>query len=662
MIKITLKDGIVKEFESGISVLDVAKNISEGLARNTFAGLLNGEVVDIRQIITEDSALQLLTFDDKGGKEAFRHTAAHILAQAATRLFPEIKVAIGPATEDGFYYDFDKEKPFTQEEILAIEAEMKKIVKEDIKIECFEMGRNEALEYFKNLGEIYKVELISDLPEDEIITFYKQGDFVDLCRGPHLLSTKYVKAVKLIADGGSSGAYWRGDEKNKMLSRIYGSAFTKAADLEEYLEYREEAKKRDHNKLGRELKYFTTNEHIGQGLPLFMPKGAKIYQLLQRFVENEEEKRGYVFTRTPYMAKSDLYKLSGHWDLYKDGMFVLGDEEKDREVFALRPMTCPFHFSIYNSEQHSYRDLPIRYAETAPLFRNESSGEMHGLTRVRQFSISEGHLVCTKEQLKDEFKACIELNYYMMKTLGLHEEITYCLSKWDPANKAKYIGEESVWEETQDFIRQVLIEMNLPFYEEEGGAAFYGPKLDFQAKNVYGKEDTLFTVQVDFALAERFSMTYIDADGSKQHPVVIHRTSIGCYERTMALLIEKYAGAMPTWLSPIQVYVLPISDKHNDYAQSVINSLKEAGIRAVGDFRAEKIGYKIREARNERTPYIFVIGEKEAEEQTVAVRSRANGEEGSKSVLEMRERIAKEIEEKCLSAALPTATKLRRNF
>ena len=662
MIKITLKDGIVKEFESGVSVLDVAKNISEGLARNTFAALLNDEIVDIRQTITKDSTLNLLTFEDKGGKEALRHTAAHILAQAAKRLFPNIKVAIGPATDEGFYYDFDRDKSFSQEEILVIEAEMKKIVKEDIKIERFEMNRTEAIEYFKNLDEIYKVELISDLPEDEIITFYKQGDFVDLCRGPHLLSTKYVKALKLIADGGSSGAYWRGDEKNKMLSRIYGTAFTKASDLEEYLEYREDAKKRDHNKLGRELKYFTTNEHVGQGLPLFMPKGAKVYQLLQRFVEDEEEKRGYVFTRTPYMAKSDLYKISGHWSLYKDGMFVLGNEETDKEVFALRPMTCPFHFTVYNAEAHSYRDLPIRYAETSPLFRSESSGEMHGLIRVRQFSISEGHIVCTKEQLREEFKACIELNYYMMKTLGLAEEITYCLSKWDPNNKEKYVGSPEVWEQTQDFIRDVLIEMNVSFTEEEGEAAFYGPKLDFQAKNVYGKEDTLFTVQVDFALAEKFSMTYIDKDGNKENPVVIHRTSIGCYERTMALLIEKYAGAMPTWLSPVQVYVLPISDKYNDYAQTVINALKEQGIRAVGDYRAEKIGYKIREARNERTPYIFVVGEKEELDNTVSVRSRALGEEGAKNLAEIRDRISLEIKEKCLSAALPTATKLRRNF
>ncbi len=652
MIKVILKDGIVKEYENGISVYDVARDISEGLARNAVAGLVNGKVADLRDTLDKDCELSILTFDNPEGKRAFRHTASHILAQAVKRLFPNVKLAIGPATDDGFYYDFDNDRPFIADELVAIENEMKKIVKEDLKIERFELKRAEAIQFMEERGEVYKVELINDLPEDAVISFYKQGDFTDLCAGPHLFSTKVIKAIKLFSETGSSGAYWRGNEKNKMLSRIYGTAFTKSADLEAYLVQKEEAKKRDHNKLGRELKLFTTSDVIGQGLPLLMPKGARVVQLLQRFVEDEEQNRGYVLTKTPFIAKSDLYKASGHWAHYKDGMFVLGNEEVDDEVFALRPMTCPFQFTIFNAEQHSYRDLPIRYGETSTLFRNESSGEMHGLIRVRQFTISEGHLVCTKEQLAEEFKGVIDLINYMMKTLGIADDVSYRFSKWDPNNKEKYEGDAQVWEQTQDTMRQLLTDLKIDFKEEEGEAAFYGPKLDIQFRNVHGKEDTAITVQIDFSLAEKFNMTYVDSDGVKKHPIVIHRTSIGCYERTLAMLIEKYAGAFPTWLAPTQMMVLPISDKYNDYAESVISSFKKSGIRVEGDFRAEKIGYKIREARNQRIPYLIIVGEKDVEAKMISVRSRANGDEGMVDLDVFKQRVLKEISEKDLSATV----------
>ena len=599
------------------------------------------------KIINNDGAEKLVSFDAEENKQIFRHTASHVLAHAVKRLWPETKLAIGPAIEDGFYYDFDRNRPFTAEEIPLIEAEMKKIIKEDLPLERIEMPRAEALALMEQQGEIYKTELINDLPEDAVITFYKQGDFMDLCTGPHLASTKYIKAVKLISEG-SSGAYWRGSEKNKMLSRIYGTAFEKASALEAYLTARAEALARDHNKLGRELKLFTTSELVGQGLPLLMPKGAKVVQLLQRFVEDEEERRGYVLTKTPFMGRDSLFRVSGHWDLYKDGMFVIGDEEKDETVLALRPMTCPFQFEIYNAEQHSYRDLPIRYNETSTLFRNESSGEMHGLIRVRQFTLSEGHLVCTKEQLNDEFKGVVDLVNFMMTTIGIKDDISYRFSKWDPNNKEKYIGEAEVWEETQNRMRELLDELGLTYVEAEGEAAFYGPKLDIQAKNVYGKEDTLITLQIDFALAERFSMTYIDKDGAKKHPIIIHRSSIGAYERTLAILIEKYGGAFPTWLAPVQVSVLPISEKYNDYAESVTKKLKESGLRVETDCRGEKIGYKIREARMQRIPFIFVVGEKEAAEGTVSVRSRENGEEGATALAVVIERIQKEVVERKL--------------
>ena len=641
MIKITLKDGSVKEFESGVSVLDIAKSISEGLARNACCGIINGKVVDLRTKVNEDVELSICTADSQEGMDTIRHSISHVLAYAVKRLFPEAKLAIGPSIANGFYYDFDVENPFSTADLEKLEDEMRKIIKENPSIERFELPKNEALELMKD--EPYKVELINDLPEGEVISFYKLGDFTDLCAGPHLMSIKNVKAVKLLK---STGAYWKGNEKNKMLSRIYGIAFLKKSELEAHLEALEEAKKRDHNKLGRELKIFTTDENVGQGLPLLMPKGAKLFQILSRWIEDLEESRGYVLTKTPYMAKSDLYKISGHWDHYKEGMFVLGDEEKDDEVMALRPMTCPFQYTIYNAEQHSYKELPIRYAETSTLFRNENSGEMHGLIRVRQFTLADGHLIVTPEQLEDEFRGVVDLIKYVMETLGIQDDITYRFSKWDPNNKKKYIDEPEAWENTQNIMRNILNHLGINYTEADDEAAFYGPKLDIQFKNVHGKEDTIITVQIDFALAERFDMTYIDKNGEKKHPYIIHRSSIGCYERTIAMLIEKYAGAFPTWMSPVQVKILPISDKYNEYANKVAASLREKSVRVETDFRAEKIGYKIREARLERTPYILVVGEQEAENNTVAVRSRKNGDEGSIALEDFENRILLEIAKK----------------
>lgn len=641
MIKITLKDGSVKEFEAGVSVLDIAKSISEGLARNACCGIINKKVVDLRTKVNEDVDLSICTADSQEGMDTIRHSISHVLAYAVKRLFPEAKLAIGPSIANGFYYDFDVENPFSASDLDKLEDEMRKIIKENPSIERFELPRDEALELMKD--EPYKVELINDLPEGEVISFYKMGDFTDLCAGPHLMSIKNVKAIKLLK---GTGAYWKGNENNKMLSRIYGTAFLKKSELEAHLEALEEAKKRDHNKLGRELKIFTTDENVGQGLPLLMPKGAKLFQILSRWIEDLEESRGYVLTKTPYMAKSDLYKISGHWDHYKDGMFVLGDEEKDDEVMALRPMTCPFQYTIYNSEQHSYKELPIRYAETSTLFRNENSGEMHGLIRVRQFTLADGHLIVAPEQLEDEFRGVVDLIKYVMETLGIDKDITYRFSKWDPNNKKKYIDEPEAWERTQDIMRNILNHLGINYTEADDEAAFYGPKLDIQFKNVHGKEDTIITVQIDFALAERFNMTYIDKNGEKKHPYIIHRSSIGCYERTIAMLIEKYAGAFPTWMSPVQVKILPISDKYNEYADKVAASLREKSIRVETDFRAEKIGYKIREARLERTPYILVVGEQEAENNTVAVRSRKNGDEGSIALEDFENRILLEIAKK----------------
>ena len=539
---ITLKDGSSKEYAQPMSAYDIAADISEGLARMACAAEINGEVCDLRTIVDKDSTLNIFTFNDEAGKKIFWHTASHILAQAVKHLYPEAKCAIGPAIDNGFYYDFDIPS-LSREDLDKIEAEMKKLVKEGSEVRAFTLPRAEAIKLMEEKDEPYKVELINDLPEDATISFYTMGDFTDLCAGPHLMNTKAVKFFKLTS---SSGAYWRGNSDNKMLTRIYGTAFTKKADLEERLEFLENIKLRDHNKLGRELELFTTVDVIGQGLPLLMPKGVQIIQTLQRWIEDEEEKRGYVRTKTPLMAKSDLYKISGHWDHYKDGMFVLGDEEKDKEVFALRPMTCPFQYYVYKASQKSYRDLPIRYGETSTLFRNEDSGEMHGLTRVRQFTISEGHLIVRPDQMISEFKDCIALAQYCLQTLGVEEDVTYHLSKWDPENKEKYIGEPEVWEKTEQDIRNILNELNIPFTEDVGEAAFYGPKVDINAKNVYGKEDTMITIQWDALLAEQFDMYFINKDGEKERPYIIHRTSMGCYERTLAWLIEKYAGAFPT--------------------------------------------------------------------------------------------------------------------
>lgn len=641
-MKITLKDGSLKEYDKAMSVYEIAQDISEGLARMATAGEVNGEVVDLRTIVDSDCELSILTFNDEAGKAPYRHTTSHVLAEAVKRLYPEAKLAIGPSIDTGFYYDFDCES-FDRAALDKIEAEMKKIIKEGKELERFTLPREEAIALMKEKEEPYKVELIEDLPEGETISFYRQGDFVDLCAGPHLMSTKGIKAIKLIS---SSGAYWRGSEKNKMLTRVYGTAFTKKADLDAYLEHLEDIKKRDHNKLGREMELFTTVDVIGQGLPLLMPKGTKMIQTLQRWIEDEEEKRGYMRTRTPLMAKSDLYKISGHWDHYLDGMFVLGDPENDKEVMALRPMTCPFQYYVYKASQKSYRDLPCRYGETSTLFRNEDSGEMHGLTRVRQFTISEGHLIIRPDQVEEEFKGCVDLALYCLKTLGLENDVTYRLSKWDPNNREKYIGSDEYWEETQGMMRQFLQELNIPFVEAEGEAAFYGPKLDIQAKNVYGKEDTMVTIQLDCEIAEKFDMYYIDEKGDKVRPYIIHRTSMGCYERTLAWLIEKYAGLFPTWLCPEQVRVLPISDKYADYAKKVEAELKNNGVLATMDTRAEKIGYKIREARLARVPYILVVGQKEEEEGLVSVRSRYLGDEGQKPLGTFVDEICKEIRTK----------------
>ena len=640
---ITLKDGSTKEYAEAKQIIDIAYDISEGLARAACAGEIDGETADLRTVIDRDCKLNILTARDEKGLAALRHTASHVLAEAVQNLFPDAKVAIGPSIDTGFYYDFES-APFSREDLDAIEKEMKKIIKKGARIERFTKSREEAIAFFQERNEPYKVELIEDLPADAEISFYSQGDWVDLCAGPHLMNTKGVKAFKLLS---SSGAYWRGSEKNQMLARIYGTAYGTKDELAEHLHMLEEAKKRDHNKLGREMKLFTTVDVIGQGLPLLMPKGVVMLKELQRWIEDlEDNEWGYIRTKTPLMAKSDLYKISGHWDHYKEGMFVLGDEEKDKEVFALRPMTCPFQYYVYKAEQHSYRDLPLRYGETSTLFRNEDSGEMHGLTRVRQFTISEGHLVVRPDQMVKEFKGCIALAQHCLQVLGVEEDVTYHLSRWDPENTEKYIGEPEVWEETEGHIRTMLQELNIPFVEDIGEAAFYGPKVDINAKNVYGKEDTMITIQWDALLAEQFDMYYIDENGEKIRPYIIHRTSLGCYERTLAWLIEKYAGKFPTWLCAEQVRVLPISEKYEGYAESVRRELAKNGIDVTVDNRSEKIGFKIREARLDKLPYMLVVGQKEEEEQTVSVRSRFAGDEGSRPLSEFISDIRKEIDSK----------------
>ena len=642
-MKITLKDGSSKEYAQAMSIYDIALDISEGLARAACAGEVDGKVEDLRTVIDKDCQLNILTANDPEGLKVVRHTTSHVLAEAVKRLFPDAKVTIGPAIEEGFYYDFDA-APFSREDLDKLEVEMKKIIKEGHKIERFTLPREEAIKFMEEKGEPYKVELIQDLPEGAEISFYDQGGFVDLCAGPHLMSTKNIKAYKLIS---SSMAYWRGDSNKAQLQRIYGTAFAKKEELEAYLEHLEDIKKRDHNKLGREMELFATVDVIGQGLPLLLPKGAKMIQKMQRWIEDLEDKEwGYVRTKTPLMAKSDLYRISGHWDHYKEGMFVLGDEEKDKEVFALRPMTCPFQYYCYKNTQHSYRDLPIRYGETSTLFRNEDSGEMHGLTRVRQFTISEGHLIVRPDQMVEEFKGCIALAKHVMSTLGLLDDITWHLSKWDPENPDKYIGEPEVWNQTEQHIRDILTELELPFVEDVGEAAFYGPKVDINAKNVYGKEDTMITIQWDALLAEQFDMYFIDQNGDKVRPYIIHRTSLGCYERTLAWLIEKYAGKFPTWLCPEQVRVLPISEKYEEYAEEVRKELARNDVDVTVDNRSEKIGFKIREARLNKIPYMLVVGAQEAEDKTVSVRSRFAGDEGVKPLQEFIDQICKEIRTK----------------
>ena len=645
---ITLKDGSKKEYSEAKSVIDVAFDISEGLARAACAGEVDGEVVDLRTVLDKDCELNILTARDEKGLAVLRHTASHVMAEAVQTLFPEAKVAIGPSIDTGFYYDFECQS-FSRDDLDAIEKEMKKIIKKGAKIERFTKSREDAIAFFKEKNEPYKVELIEDLPEGEEISFYSQGDWVDLCAGPHLMSTKGIKAFKLLS---SSGAYWRGDENKHMLTRIYGTAYATKDELKEHLTQLEEAKKRDHNKLGRELELFTTVDYIGQGLPILLPKGTKIIQTLQRWVEDEEAKRGWQLTKTPLMAKSDLYKISGHWDHYKDGMFVMGDEEKDKEVFALRPMTCPFQYQAYLNRPRSYRDLPLRYDETSTLFRNEASGEMHGLIRVRQFTISEGHLMCRPDQLEDEFKACLELTNYMMETIGLKEDLTYRFSLWDPNDREKYIGTEEQWNEAQGVMKTILDDLNIDYKVGIGEAAFYGPKLDIQIKNVFGKEDTLVTIQIDQMLAEKFGMEYVDKDGIKKNPYIIHRTSIGCYERTLALLIEKYAGAFPTWLAPVQVKLLPIADRHLDYLLEAKKALEAKGIRCEVDDRSEKIGFKIRSAQLEKVPYMLLAGDKDIENNTVSLRTRSGGDKGAMSLDEFVEKIVAEVESKSLELTM----------
>ena len=647
---IKLKDGSVKEYSAPVTAAEITKDISMGLYRNACCVSINGKIADLRTVVESDCDFEVLTFDDEDGKKAFNHTASHVMAQAVKRLYPNAKLTIGPAIENGFYYDFDVDTHFTQDDLDKIEKEMKVIIKENYPIERFELPADEAIKLMEEKGEPYKIELIKEHSEKgEPISFYKQGEFTELCAGPHIPEMKVIKAFKLT---NCTGAYWRGDEKNKMLCRVYGIAFPKASMLEDYINALEEAKKRDHNKLGRELELFTTVDYIGQGLPILLPKGTKIIQTLQRWVEDEEAKRGWLLTKTPLMAKSDLYKISGHWDHYKDGMFVMGDEEKDKEVFALRPMTCPFQYQAYLNRPRSYRDLPLRYDETSTLFRNEASGEMHGLIRVRQFTISEGHLMCRPDQLEDEFKACLELTNYMMETIGLKEDLTYRFSLWDPNDREKYLGTEEQWDEAQSKMKNILDDLGIDYKVGVGEAAFYGPKLDIQIKNVFGKEDTLVTIQIDQMLAEKFGMEYVDKDGIKKNPYIIHRTSIGCYERTLALLIEKYAGAFPTWLAPVQVKLLPIADRHLDYLLEAKKALEAKGIRCEVDDRSEKIGFKIRSAQLEKVPYMLLAGDKDIENNTVSLRTRSGGDKGAMALDEFVEKIVAEVESKSLELTM----------
>lgn len=623
------------------TVFDVLFDTDKDLARSSVACKINGKTSELTTTVNDGDIIEPLGTDTADGRKIFWHTASHVLAQAVKNLYPEAKLAIGPAIDSGFYYDFDIDTPFNSDDLKKITAEMKRLVKERYKMERIEVSPDKAREIMKD--EPYKLELIDEhAGKGETITLYRQGNFTDLCAGPHLFDISKIKAIALLS---STGAYWRGDSKNKALQRIYGIAFPKASELEEHLHMLEEAKKRDHNKIGRELEYFTTSDVIGQGLPILLPKGAKVIQILQRFVEDEEYKRGYLLTKTPLMAKSDLYKISGHWGHYKEGMFVLGDEEKDKEVFALRPMTCPFQYQVFLNRMRSYRDLPMRLGETSTLFRNEDSGEMHGLIRVRQFTISEGHLICTPEQLEQEFKGCLELAQYMLGCVGLADDISYRFSQWDPNDREKYIGTEEQWNEAQGMMYNILDHLGIKYSIGVGEAAFYGPKLDIQIKNVYSKEDTLITIQIDQMLAAQFGMEYVDKDGIKKTPCIIHRTAIGCYERTLALVLEKFAGALPTWMAPVQATVMPISDAQANRAKEVCDKLFAAGLRVNADYRNEKIGYKIREAQMQKTPFMLIIGDKELQNGTVAVRSRKDGDLGSMSIDEFVAYITKIINE-----------------
>ena len=632
MIKVTLKDNVVKEFESATTAADVAKSLGMGLYKAACAAKIDGNVCDLRTPIEKDCSLEILTFDNVEGKKAFWHTSSHVLAQAVKRLFPNAKFAIGPAIDNGFYYDFDVEKPFSPEDLEKITAEMKKIVKEGFELERFLLPPDEAVRLLEEMNEPYKVELCKEhTDKGEPISFYRQGEFTDLCAGPHLMSVAPIKAVKLTA---CTGAYWRGDSKNAQLCRVYGVSFPKASQLEDHLKMLEEAKLRDHNKIGRELEYFTTVDYVGQGLPVLLPKGARVVQLLQRWVEDVEQAHGCQLTKTPLLAKRELYKISGHWDHYLDGMFVLGDpEDETKECFALRPMTCPFQYQVYLNRQRSYRELPMRLTETSTLFRNEASGEMHGLIRVRQFTISEGHYVIRPDQLEEEFRGCLEHAKYFLETVGLLEDCTFRFSQWDPSNpNNKYEGTAEQWEHAQGAMKRILDNIGLDYEIGIDEAAFYGPKLDIQYKNVYGKEDTLVTIQIDMLLAEKFGMYYIDSDNSKKLPYIIHRTSLGCYERTLAYMLEHFAGALPLWLAPEQVRVMPLSENLSGKAKEIEAKLAAAGLRVTSDLRSEKIGYKIREAQLEKVPYMLVIGNKEVEEGTVSVRSRKNANLGSMSL------------------------------
>ena len=642
---IKLKDGSVKEYSAPVTAAEITKDISMGLYRNACCVSINGKIADLRTVVEGDCDFEVLTFDDEDGKKAFNHTASHVMAQAVKRLYPNAKLTIGPAIENGFYYDFDVDTHFTQDDLDKIEKEMKVIIKENYPIERFELPADEAIKLMEEKGEPYKIELIKEHSEKgEPISFYKQGEFTELCAGPHIPEMKVIKAFKLT---NCTGAYWRGDEKNKMLCRVYGIAFPKASMLEDYINALEEAKKRDHNKLGRELELFTTVDYIGQGLPILLPKGTKIIQTLQRWVEDEEAKRGWQLTKTPLMAKSDLYKISGHWDHYKDGMFVMGDEEKDKEVFALRPMTCPFQYQVFLNRQRSYRELPMRLTETSTLFRNEDSGEMHGLIRVRQFTISEGHYILRPDQLEEEFKGCLELAKYFLDTVGLLDDCTFRFSQWDPANpKNKYEGTAEQWEHAQAAMKTILDDLGVDYDIGIDEAAFYGPKLDIQYKNVYGKEDTLVTIQIDMLLAERFGMYYVDKDGQKKLPYIIHRTSLGCFERTLAYMLEHFNGVLPLWLAPEQVRLLPIKEGHAEYAQKIADRMTAMGMRVTVDNRDENIGTKIKAARLERIPYMLIIGDNEVNSNTVTVRSRKEGELPAMPVDELIAKLDEEIKTK----------------